>query len=681
MPYRLVRALLSLPSVALGPHPILVIRTADEPTDRVAQAGERGSRGRFGRRIRLGGIDIGLDLEHETGRRPSQPVLLVCIPSDLRQLFVVRPDRLPEIGDRAPRTLLAGVDVVEVEATGLAVRENGFALFHQPLGLASPAPVIGQLGDCHLGGDRRLAESVTPLPVPAGGGEEVLDPPPRRAVAFVVLQRPDNGRAPFGRDVRVLRERPYAWDQLGIAASVERECARLSCAFDERVPLAGHGVVGRLPDRVRGFRRRRRGDTLNRCLATIGGRRCSNVRRRRPDFHRSLAASALQGQLTLPHLRTEILPLRLLLCPVHVAHRRRAAVAARPVVQRLEGVEFSAPDAGALGQQRSKGLRAGAEGFRLPEQRRMAVEGLAIGIAQGHRIAIGAGPRAQLVPGRQHFPPAGGEGVHRRAVAPGEGGAPYVPRDPCQRVVVRSREGLVRYIMLHAAGGAATVPYIFAAVFPVADTHVIERRFLGNGPRPALGQMRSDLTVQHRRVPVAVRAPVGHVERQRGAVDINVDLLAVAGRGRIDRLPRRPVVGQQEGLVHSHPLGRSYGHRIAVIEADVAVPVPDLVVTERHLAPVVGARRDQNRGLVPRFARSRPGLTPQDFQFLHGDHGAVEELLLPAGGADANAVADGDLQWRCRPVVLRSPANMDRHGFGAASPAALRRANRRSRIR
>ena len=91
---------------------------------------------------------------------------------------------------------------------------------------------------------------------------------------------------------------------------------------------------------------------------------------------------------------------------------------------------------------------------------------------------------------------------------------------------------------------------------------------------------------------------------------------------------------------------------------------------ERHPAPVIGAGRDQDREPIPsRLAvpRLRPGpapgrlpLTVQDVEVLHRDHGAVEEPLLPTGGADAKPVADRDLQRRRRPVVLRPPAHRHR---------------------
>ena len=164
----------------------------------------------------------------------------------------------------------------------------------------------------------------------------------------------------------------------------------------------------------------------------------------------------------------------------------------------------------------------------------------------------------------------------------------------------------------------------------------------------------------------------------------------MARRGRVERLARGPVVGQQEGAVHGQPLGRRYGERIAVVEADVAVPVADLVVAESCAAAVVGARRDLDRGIAGRpvagLARSRtrrpPGLRlpavrlrsrpgRQHLEVFDGDHGAVEELLLPVGGADPQPVADRDLQGRGRAVVLRAPAHHDRYALdtGAVSRA------------
>ena len=105
----------------------------------------------------------------------------------------------------------------------------------------------------------------------------------------------------------------------------------------------------------------------------------------------------------------------------------------------LERVEVVAEDAGAPGEQRCEGLGPVAEGLGLLQQGVVTVEGLAIGVAQRHRVAIGTGPLAQLVPGSQHFLAASGEGVHRRTVAPGEGRALHLTGDPHERVVVRGR--------------------------------------------------------------------------------------------------------------------------------------------------------------------------------------------------------------------------------------------------
>ena len=91
-----------------------------------------------------------------------------------------------------------------------------------------------------------------------------------------------------------------------------------------------------------------------------------------------------------------------------------------------------------------------------------------------------------------------------------------------------------------------------------------------------------------------------------------------------------------------------------MIQTYIAVPVADLVVTERDGPPVLGVRRYQDTRLLP-------GLAQFNIEVLHRDHGAVEQLLLPVGGADAQQVAACDLQRRCHLLILRSSAYDHRH--------------------
>ena len=128
----------------------------------------------------------------------------------------------------------------------------------------------------------------------------------------------------------------------------------------------------------------------------------------------------------------------------------------------------------------------------------------------------------------------------------------------------------------------------------------------------------------------------------------------MARRGGIDRLTRGPCIGQQERPVHGQPLGRGDGHRITMVKTDIAVPVADLVVTERDGSSILGAGRYQD-------TRLRTGLAPLNLEVVHRDHGAVEQLLLPVGGADTQAIAARDLQRRGCPVVFRAPAYNHRH--------------------
>ena len=261
-------------------------------------------------------------------------------------------------------------------------------------------------------------------------------------MALIVLEDRDQRLPPVGRDVRVLRELPDARDQPGVAFGVERDRARPPGTIDQRVPLADHGVPSGAPVRLRG----RRCQVVGRFPRRLGARLGVVLVDRRRDGSepvgryegRRVGGLPAHGPHVLLCLRRGRLPFGLPPCAMRLPHGRGAAMALGAVVEMLEFFDSAAPDAGALGQQRSEGLGARPEGLRLLEQRRVAVQGLAIGIAQRHRIAIRARPLAQLVPRRHHLLPAGGEGVDGCTVAPGESRPLHITRDARQRVVVRS---------------------------------------------------------------------------------------------------------------------------------------------------------------------------------------------------------------------------------------------------
>ena len=69
--------------------------------------------------------------------------------------------------------------------------------------------------------------------------------------------------------------------------------------------------------------------------------------------------------------------------------------------------------------------------------------------------------------------------------------------------------------------------------------------------------------------------------------------------------------------------------------------------------------------------RLRTGPSPLNLEFLHRDHGAVEQLLLPVGGANAQPVAACDLQRRGCLLVFRTPAYNNRHPV-RISPLSIR---------
>ena len=74
----------------------------------------------------------------------------------------------------------------------------------------------------------------------------------------------------------------------------------------------------------------------------------------------------------------------------------------------------------------------------------MAGEGFLESRAKRHGIALRAGPFAEIVVRRQNLLAAVYERSHRLGMAPAESGAPDIPRDANQRVVVRRRTGFQR---------------------------------------------------------------------------------------------------------------------------------------------------------------------------------------------------------------------------------------------
>ena len=192
-------------------------------------------------------------------------------------------------------------------------------------------------------------------------------------------------------------------------------------AFDQLVPIPLQGFVGCIPVRpgrilvwrrhillrgrgkcpgiVFGFDRRDSVDLPGRRRVTIGRLHPARVPRHRFGAPGRFGRSALQRQLPLQQCGFRLLCLRFrfLLHPMHVPHRGRAPVAPRPGMEVLEGVEVPAPDAAALGKQGGEFVRPGAEGRGLFQQHRMAGERLAVGAAECHGIAFGAGSFTQIV--------------------------------------------------------------------------------------------------------------------------------------------------------------------------------------------------------------------------------------------------------------------------------------------
>ena len=255
-------------------------------------------------------------------------------------------------------------------------------------------------------------------------------------------------------------------------------------------------------------------------------------------------------------------------------------------ILRLEAIEVVGADSAPLGEQPLEHGGPCAEGLGHFQQHRVAGEGVRECRSKGHAIVTRPDPGA--VPGilSQHRRAAGREFIDGAAVAPAECLVPYLSGNAHKDIVVRRRSRSLSglHAMLVFSGVLALVP-------PCAIRDVIERRLLGPGARPAFGQMRPDIGVHDRAIALILRAPLRNGEGRWRSIDVDIEPFPMAGGSGIDGLPRRPVVSQQVGPVHGQPLGRGDGQRITVIETDIVVPVPDLIVTECYLAPFVRSRR------------------------------------------------------------------------------------------
>ena len=168
------------------------------------------------------------------------------------------------------------------------------------------------------------------------------------------------------------------------------------------------------------------------------------------------------------------------------------------------------------------------------------------------------------------------------------------------------------------------------------------------GPGPECGEVVQDVFVRGVALLFVFGAPFGDRHADRLAVHIDVEAIAMPGEARIDRLQRRPVVGEDIGVVDGRALGGREGERISVVEprqsmeASAEAPVADLVGVEGEELSVVPAGGDH----VPDMAAPVPDEVavpvPRRLDLLDGEEVAGVELEVAARGADDEAVARRD---------------------------------------
>ena len=100
--------------------------------------------------------------------------------------------------------------------------------------------------------------------------------------------------------------------------------------------------------------------------------------------------------------------------------------------------------------------------------------------------------------------------------------------------------------------------------------------------------------------------------------------------------------------VDGEPLRGGEGEGVAVAQADVAVPVEDVVMTERDVAPAAGGVSFDEHARLAAAGMFRY------FEGVDDDDIAVIELFLPVGRADAKALARRDVERHGVPAGLAS---------------------------
>ena len=103
----------------------------------------------------------------------------------------------------------------------LAIAKDGLGRCRQAVCFLSPAQVIRYLNDSNAEAIGDALEGGMRVHVPFGGAKIVLNVPARREIPLMIFERLDHWRPCLDWDIRVLRQRLNARDDVGVPLGVE----------------------------------------------------------------------------------------------------------------------------------------------------------------------------------------------------------------------------------------------------------------------------------------------------------------------------------------------------------------------------------------------------------------------------------------------------------------------------
>ena len=195
VPLQFPRALQDLPRKGRGPHPIVVVLSANKVADGAAEAGEccshrRAAAGPGPRRVRRSAV---IRCEPRTRQVEEPPAAqLACLP--FGQFLVIIPDHLAKRRERPCHVGPGFHEPIKMGAIGFLAGADGLARRRQALGLLPPVRVGRNPGQLDFPIRRNVLQRGACIHLPFHFARIVQDMLAGREIALVVLKDLDQGR-------------------------------------------------------------------------------------------------------------------------------------------------------------------------------------------------------------------------------------------------------------------------------------------------------------------------------------------------------------------------------------------------------------------------------------------------------------------------------------------------------